>query len=169
MDFVQIGYTMKPHGLNGEIKIHIDEVWEEAIEDLDVVFLEIKGKKVPYFLEQVRGGGALIASFEDIDSRDAALTISSKTIWAKAEDLPQPLTPEPSDIPDWVGYTMFDSETGTELGKIIGMVEYSHQALAVLQHGEQELLIPMVEAYVKNFDAAQKRIQVDLPEGLLKL
>jgi 16S rRNA processing protein RimM len=169
MEYIEIGYTMKPHGLNGEIKIFVQEQWEDAIDDLDVVFIELKGKKVPYFLEQVRGGLGLIASFEDIDTRDDALTISSKPLWAKADDLPEPSLPEPSEGPYWVGFTMCDATTQAELGHVIGVVEYPHQVLAVLKRGDQELLIPMVEAYVKSTDTTAKLIMVNLPDGLLDL
>jgi 16S rRNA processing protein RimM len=169
VEYTEIGYTLKPHGLAGEIKIFVQEQWEDAIDDLDVVYLEIKGKKVPYFLDAVRGGGAMIASFEDIDSRDDALMISSKPLFAKSSDLPAPLHVETVDIPDFVGYTMVDKSTGAILGVINGVVEYPHQIMAILHHNGNDVLIPLVEQFVMGQDDARKVLEVDLPEGLLEL
>ena len=55
-EYTEIGYTGKPHGLAGEIKVVVKDEWEDAFFDLEIVYLEIKGKKLPYFLDQVRGG-----------------------------------------------------------------------------------------------------------------
>jgi 16S rRNA processing protein RimM len=169
MEFTEIGYTLKPHGLQGEIKIFVQEQWEEAIDDLEVVYLEMKGKKVPYFLDSVRGGGAMIASFEDIDSRDDALVISSKTMFAKSSDLPEPEPVETVDIPDFIGYKMVDKASGETLGKIIGMVEFPHQIMAVLEYQGREVLIPMVDQYVLGQDEKLMILEMALPEGLLDL
>jgi 16S rRNA processing protein RimM len=168
-EFTEIGYTLKPHGLAGEIKIFVQEEWEDAAFDLDVVFLEMKGKKVPYFLSQIRGGGALIATFEEIDSRDDALVISSKPMFAKSASLPEPAPVVKTEIPQFVGYTMQDKDTSTLIGLITSIEEYPQQIMAVVKNGDTEYLVPLVEQYVVSQDDMLKVLVVDLPEGLLDL
>jgi 16S rRNA processing protein RimM len=169
MEYTEIGYTLKPHGLAGEIKIFVQEQWEEAIEDLEMVYLEIKGRKVPYFLDQVRGGGALIASFEDIDDRDAALVISSKPMFARSSDLPAPTPVQTVQIPDFVGYQLLNEHDQSLIGTITDIIEYPHQIMAVLDCAGKEVIIPLAVQYVKSEDVDKRILVVDLPEGLLDL
>ncbi len=44
-DFVAIGKTQKPHGLKGELKLHVEEMFIEDLFDAEAVFIEIKGNK----------------------------------------------------------------------------------------------------------------------------
>ena len=60
MEFTQIGFTNKTHGLAGELKVSVEAAYEEVFLESDRVFLDTKGAKVPFFLETARGGGELI-------------------------------------------------------------------------------------------------------------
>ncbi|MEQ1744166.1 MAG: hypothetical protein ABMA02_01985 [Saprospiraceae bacterium] len=81
MNYVQIGFTRKTHGVAGEIKIVIEEPFEDLFLDADRVFLEIKGAKVPYLIKNVRGGGDLIVLFEDVANREEALTLQARGVF----------------------------------------------------------------------------------------
>jgi 16S rRNA processing protein RimM len=168
-EFIEIGYTRKPHGLAGEIKIVINEPYSDVIFDLEKVFLEIRGKKLPYFLQQVRGGGALIASFEDIDDRDDALAISAKSIWAKAVDLPEIELDPVSDEINFVGFEIFDLTSQQNLGKITEVIEYPQQLMAVIFIEERQVLIPLNHAFISAIDEAESLLKMELPDGLLEL
>ena len=69
---ISIGFTKKPHGLKGEIKLHIEEKYLEDMLNTDIVLLDIKGKKTPFFVEDVRVGNNIIAKFEDINTPEGA-------------------------------------------------------------------------------------------------
>ena len=81
MEFTQIGFTKKTHGVAGEIKIAIEEVYEDLFLEADRVFLEIKGAKMPFFIENIRGGGELIVHFEDVKNKEEAWLLQSKGVF----------------------------------------------------------------------------------------
>ena len=86
-DFIEIGYTQKAHGVKGEIKIFIEEAFLDELEHLEVLFLNVRGRILPYFIEEKRGTGNYIIKFEDVNSKEAAEKIRATTILAKQTDL----------------------------------------------------------------------------------
>ena len=53
MKTVQIGYTQKPHGWNGGIRLKVEERYEEDLELAKVLFIEVNGAQLPYFIEEI--------------------------------------------------------------------------------------------------------------------
>ena len=68
VQYVTIGRTRKAHSLTGELKISIEERYLEDFMKNERIFLEIKGAKVPYFIDNVRGGGEMIVKLEEVDN-----------------------------------------------------------------------------------------------------
>jgi 16S rRNA processing protein RimM len=71
-------------------------------------------------------------------------------------------------ISDLVGCVVTDG--GKEIGTVAGIDPSSGEApnLRVMQ-GARELLVPFAEAYLRRLDISGKRIEMQLPEGLLEL
>jgi 16S rRNA processing protein RimM len=71
-------------------------------------------------------------------------------------------------ISDLVGCVVTDG--GREIGTVAGVDPSSGEApnLRVMQ-GERELLVPFAEAYLRKLDVSGRRIEMQLPEGLLEL
>ena len=67
-NYIQIGFTKKAYGVKGELKMKIEEQYVEDFFKCKILFISIGGKKVPFFIEDVRIGNAVIAKFEDINS-----------------------------------------------------------------------------------------------------
>ena len=171
---VQIGFTKKPHGLKGELKLQVNDRYLEDLMNTDVVIIQIKGKPTPFFVDDVRMGNAIIGKFEDIDTPESALTIANKELFLREEDI------IPDDEREFeveedgglkylkcIGYTIFDGEN--EIGNIVDVLEYPQQEMAVVEYDNREVLIPLNSAFVVKRDDEAKRILMDLPEGILDL
>jgi 16S rRNA processing protein RimM len=65
---------------------------------------------------------------------------------------------------DLVGCTLVDA-AGTPLGEVVAVEHYPSQDMLVI--GERRALVPLVRAFVKAVDITRKRIEVDVPPGLL--
>ena len=170
-NFVNIGFTKKPHGLKGEIKLHIEEKYLEDLLETDVVVLNLKGKPTPFFVADLRVGNAIIAKFEDIDTPEAAAALASKELMLRLEDiLPDDLREvevEGLQFEKCVGYELFDGETS--VGTIAEVLEFPQQEMAVLHIGTREVLIPLHIAFVVRQDDAARKIYLNLPDGILDL
>ena len=170
-NLIKVGYTQKPHGLNGELKFFIEEVYEDDFFAADVVFIEIKQKPVPHFMETVRGGNQIIVKLEDIKTREAAQMLSSKTVLMKATDLSESALSEPETeflYDKCVGFEIIDQEKEA-IGIIKEMLEMPQQEIAVIDYAGREVLIPLHPLLVKKLDVGAKKIFVELPDGLLDL
>jgi 16S rRNA processing protein RimM len=83
-----------------------------------------------------------------------------------------PLDDDTFYISDLVGCSVIDLRSGSQtIGEVMDVDrESSSTPLLVLRGaGGAELLVPFARAYLKNIDPANKRLEMELPEGLLDL
>lgn len=171
-NYTLIGKTRKSYGIKGEMKLHINEEFLEDIFNLKVVFLKISGKQVPYFVESVRTGNALLIKFEDINSPEETNAITSKEIYARTDDLipeeERMFEVEGLEFEKYLGYLIIDSEKG-RVGAIKEVVEYPQQEMAVVEFEEREILIPLNKKLIASVNETKKELILNLPDGLLEL
>ena len=72
-DCYQLGYVIKPHGLNGELQFLLDVDSPQEYSALESVFVLQGQQLVPFFIESiaVRGNKAIVA-LEEVESVDEA-------------------------------------------------------------------------------------------------
>lgn len=71
-------------------------------------------------------------------------------------------------VSDLTGCTVFDG--GCEVGRIADVQFGAGDApLLVVKAGQKEHLLPFAEAYLVKVDTQGKRVEMNLPEGLLEL
>lgn len=173
IDLVPIGRTNKTHGVDGTLRITVEDTFWDDFVAAEVIFLETGGQPAPFFVEDRWGGDPLYLKLEEIDSREAARPLTNQVIFLRREDLQIPVTEDTkvaqtTFFQRWVGYTIVDDEIG-EVGKIEAILELPQQFLAVLQYGGQEVMVPLHEDLITSVDDQVRRVVMDLPEGLLSL
>lgn len=172
-EFEKIGFIKKPFGIQGALKVSVEDRYLEDLLQTQVVFVEIQGKPVPYFIENLSTGPGLILKLEEVDSRDAASGLATKQLFLQSADV-LPDEERQFDPPEgllyegYTGYRMIDKKKGP-VGIIAEVREFPQQEMAIVQTGEKEFFIPMAEALIVRIDQHRKEIHVDLPEGLLDL
>lgn len=170
MEYIQIGFTKKTHGVSGELKIAIDEVFEDLFLSAERVFIEVKGNKMPFFIENIRGGGELIVHFEDITNKDQALLIQSKGVFLPSSEVPASLeiADDSLEYSHLEGFSMIDKDAGI-VGTIEEVLDMPQQEMALIVFKNREILIPLNDALILKIDKKQKTVHVELPDGLLDL
>ncbi len=171
MNYIQIGFTKKTHGIGGELKVIIEEPYEDLFLDADRVFLDIKGSKQPFFIKNIRGGGDLIVSFEDVANREEALMLQSRGVFLPENEVPEEAQVVPDDGLVYgyvVGYTLVDQTLG-EIGQIKELLDMPQQEISVVAYQDREVLVPLNAQFVVNVDDAARQVLVNMPEGLLDL
>lgn len=164
-----IGYVSKTRGLKGEVQLFFEfEDYQEL--DLDIIFIEVNKKLVPYFIDTVKmhNNSTAYATFEDVDHIDKAQVLVRKKMYLPNDKMP---VRDPDDFrwTDLVGFIVIDEEHG-ELGEIIEVQELPQQFVATvaIEDGKQ-LMFPLSEDLILGIDGDEKIIEVDLPEGLVDL
>ena len=168
MSFTLIGHTEKPHGINGELKITIQEAYYGIMPDLETLFLNLKGKPTPYFIEDLRGGNKLILKLEEIDTREAALPLASQEVLVRTSELPELDDLSTLQFARLVGFALHDKHEGA-LGTIKEIVTLPFQEMAAIDRNDREILIPLHKNMIVKIDTKQNIVLMDLPEGILDL
>lgn len=163
-----IGYITKTKGLKGELQLFFEYDAPDLL-DLDVVFAEINGKLVPFFVNscklQSNSTGNLY--FDDIDHIDKAQALVKKKVYLPLTKMPD-RSDEDFHYTDLKGFIVSD-ETFGELGEIIEVNEYPQQFVATVSYKDTEILFPLNEDMIIEIDEDESTILVDLPEGLLDI
>jgi 16S rRNA processing protein RimM len=106
--------------------------------------------------------GRYVVTLEGVETADAAQAYVGGTFYAPRERVERELEAgEHLDI-DLIGCTLF-SPDGVALGKVEDVRHYPSSDMLIVD-GK---MVPMVKAFVLGIDTADKRIDVDLPPGLL--
>lgn len=163
-----VGYITKTRGLKGEVQVFFEFDEYEKLE-FDVVFADMNGKLVPYFVAdsklQVNKTGYF--NFDDVDHIDKAQPLLKKKLY-----LPIALMPERDEseffYTDLKGFLAIDETLG-ELGEILEVNEYPQQFIAMVSYKGAEILFPLNEDFIVEIDDEEKILTLDLPEGLLDI
>ncbi|MCU0445591.1 MAG: ribosome maturation factor RimM [Microscillaceae bacterium] len=165
----ELGSIVKTHGLKGEVLCYLDVDVPDEYAEMDSVFVEIKKKLEPFFIEKIQltGGNKAIIKFEDLND----ITAVEKIVHCKLY-LPLDVLPESEDddfyLHEILNYTVIDVQKGT-LGIVTNLYEGAQQDLLGMTYQNREVLIPLVDAIVLQVNHENRTIEVNLPEGLVEL
>jgi len=168
-DCFSLGKITKTHALKGEVIIFLDVDAPECYNNLEAVFLEIKGQLVPYIIEELQvKGRKSILKLEDINSIEQAETIVNAEVWLPLTALPD-LKGNQFYYHDVIGYEIHDVSSGTTIGKLKAIYESTGQDLFAIEAEDKEVLVPIVDDFIHRIDRENQKIEVKLPEGLLEI
>lgn len=164
----KIGYIMKPHGLKGEVTISLDPEAPEDFSTVQTVFVEIRERLLPYFVEAIslRGKRAFL-KLEEVDTPEAAQSISKAGIY-----LPKSSRPKSGRgafyNDEVIGFEVLDTDLGA-LGNITEIVQAGPNKLLSVDFKGKEVLIPLNSPFIEGINKSKKKITVTLPDGFLEI
>lgn len=167
-DSFYIGYISKTRGLKGELQLFFEfEDYEEL--EIDVIFVEINKKLVPYFVDtlKLQKNSTAYVTLEDVDHIDKAQDLVRKKVYLPNDKLPE-RDPDDFRYTDLVGYIVIDEVHG-ELGEITQVQEMPQQFIATVDMDSTELLFPLTDELILGIDAEEAILEVRLPDGLVEL
>lgn len=161
-----IGYISKTRGLKGELQLFFEFEDYQALE-LDVLFLEIDRRLVPFFVNQYKmhSNRTAYVFLEDVDHIDKAQPLVRKQVYLPDSKMPE-RDPDDFRITDLKGFIVHDQTHG-ELGEVIAIHEYPQQYVAVVPYRFNEVMFPLNDQIIRSIDQENKLLHVDLPEGLI--
>ena len=169
-DFFPMGTIIKPHGLKGEMVLDVEEGFEEVLEESEFLMVEIEGGLVPFFISEeginFRTPTSVSLAFDDLDSADKVRPICGCRIFLP-NDAGSDQVPD-EELNELMGYMVFDQEKGM-LGKITRVDDFSGNVVLTILHGNREILIPLSEDFITEFNEEKKELHLDCPEGLVDL
>jgi 16S rRNA processing protein RimM len=166
-DCFQLGHITRTHGTRGEVVIYLDVDYPDDYDELESVFIEIKGQLIPYFIENIniQKGSKAIVKFEDINSIELATPLINCALFLPEDNLDD-LDESQFYYHEIMGFKVVDDKMG-ELGTVSTVYSMSTQDLIAMNYHGHEVLIPVNDTIVPSINREQKILNVRLPEGLL--
>jgi len=168
-DCFYLGKIVTKYSFKGELVIKLDTDEPELYQNMNAVFIDLGANLVPFFIEKslLQKGNQLRTKFEDIGSESDADALLKKDVYLPLDLLPK-LEGNKFYYHEVIGFTIKDVNYG-EVGTILGINDSTAQHLFEVKNGETELLIPMIDHFIKNVDRQHKTILVETPEGLIDM
>jgi 16S rRNA processing protein RimM len=168
-DFVTLARIVKPQGRRGEVAAELFTDFPERFsERRKLQLLMPSGARRGVELEDFWAHkDRMILKFAGVDSIAAAEELRGGEVQIPASERVE-LADGSVYITDLIGCAAY--ERGELLGEIAGVEFGAGEApLLKIERRGRELLVPFAEAYMLKLDAAAKKLELALPEGMLEL
>ncbi|MBX7094416.1 MAG: ribosome maturation factor RimM [Flavobacteriales bacterium] len=168
-DCFNVGYIAKLHGFKGEFNIFLDVDSPSYYNDLDEIYVEINGELKMYQFDRYSPGnnGKVVAKFEGVEGEAEAKKMVGKSLWLPLAFLP-PLSGNKFYFHEVIGFEVEDKTLGT-IGEIKDVFDGAAQVLLQVLRDKKEILIPVTDQIITLVDRQQKKVFVDVPEGLVEM
>ncbi|WP_298391747.1 ribosome maturation factor RimM [Flavobacterium sp.] len=168
-DCFYLGKIAKKFSFKGEVLIYLDTDEPELYEDMESVFVDFNKNLIPFFIENsnLHKGDFLRVKFEDVDNEEQADEIINCDIYLPLTMLPK-LEGNKFYFHEVIGFEIEDQRLGV-FGKIVSINDTSAQPLFEVVNGNVEILVPMIDQFLVQIDRDNKKVIMDLPEGLVEM
>ena len=166
--YYKMGKLVSAHGLKGELLLKHELGKPSELKGLDAIFLEDKGGSfLPYFIQSAKkkSENEILLMLEGIEVREQALPLTNKTVWIP-EDAFQQLADQSAPA-SLLGYMICEGKK--QHGVIEEVIEQPQQLVCRITIQGKEALIPLNESTLVSINHTKKKVEVNLPEGLLDI
>jgi 16S rRNA processing protein RimM len=168
-DCFYLGKIVRKYSFNGELLIKLDTDEPELYENLDAMFIDVRGNFIPFFVEssQLHKSDLLRVQFEDVTTEADADALIKSEVFLPLAFLPK-LEGNKFYFHEVIGFTVEDKNYG-KVGEIVSINDSTAQSLFEIENNGKQILIPMNDQFIVKVDRKNKTILMDTPEGLIDL
>ena len=165
--FIAIGKIIKLHGINGYVRIVSYSGVLERFLNLTAIYVEIEGETRGLIPENViLDGSTANIKFKDINTREEAAPLIRKELLVPYEERIK-LPADIFFIHDLIGLQVFDINDNY-LGLLEDVFQMGGNDVYRVMDGKREILIPGVAEFVKEISLDEKKMIVQLIEGMVE-
>jgi 16S rRNA processing protein RimM len=163
---VLIGQIVGIHGIKGTCRIRSYAESLSVFQSGSVVFLATGDDRLrPYETNWAKQHAkAVLVSLEGVHTRDQAKALIGCELFVQKSRLPDPEEGSYYWF-DLIGLDVFDVDQ-KYLGRLESIIQTGSNDVYVVKKDGTEILIPALQKVVQHVDLKNRRMQVDLPEGL---
>ncbi len=167
LKYLSIGQIVNTHGVRGEVKVYPLTDDPERFKKLKEVFVEKNEELISYKVTNVKLIKNLaILKLETIDTVEDAIKL--KNLYMKIDRSKAVKLPKGSYfICDLLDCDVHDIKLGF-LGKLTNVIETgSNDVYVVKADNGKEILVPALKSVINEINIEDRKVVVELPEGLL--
>lgn len=164
MKLIRMGKIVNTQGLKGDVRVYPDTDDMTRFESME--WLHIEGESKPLKIVKVRYKKNLaILKFEGLDHINDVEKFKNKIVYTEKLS-PDALEEERYYVEDLLGMAVVDEKHG-KIGVLKEVLQNPAHDLYVVKTKGEDLLIPVVEAFIKEVDMENKIIKTTLIDGFL--
>jgi 16S rRNA processing protein RimM len=164
----RIGAISSAHGVQGEVLVsHFLKKPKEVLK-WQVLMIELnKGSIIPFFITQVRAlqDESFIVKLEGINSPEEAKALRHSKVYASP--FIKEVLLQTDDWEGLIGFSITDPLQNLN-GRVARIDKIASSDYFVVDHQGQEVLIPILDEFIKTIHAEQQQIILQLPEGYME-
>ncbi len=167
-NYFKIGRLAGTFGINGQLVLEHNLGKKTSLKGLENIFIERNENSfLPYFIEsaKIKNDREVYLKLEGISSKEAAHHLIKNEVWLAENDFKK-LAAVAAPI-SLLGYMVLNEKE--EIGEVIEVIEQPHQVLCKVLLDNKEALLPVHEETLKKIDKKNRRLFLNLPEGLLDI
>lgn len=168
-DCFYLGKIVKKYSFKGELLVKLDTDDPGIYTQMESVFVEKNKNLIPFFIERssLHKSTLLRVKFEDVDNDEDTDPLLKCDLYLPLEFLPK-LDGNRFYYHEIIGFMVEDVSFG-KVGTITGVNDSTAQALFKIDRNGTEILIPLIDSFIKKVDKEGKIIQLDVPKGLIEV
>ncbi len=167
-NYFKIGKLVATFGVQGQLILEHSLGKKTSLKGLEIIFIEEKKETfLPYFITatKIKNDKEIYLSLEGIQSKEAAHFLIRKEVWLSENDFKKfAASAAPISL---LGFMIVNKEE--EIGEVIEVIEQPHQVLCTIIIDGKEALIPIHEDSLDKIDKKNRKLYVNLPDGLLDI
>jgi 16S rRNA processing protein RimM len=166
--YFKIGKLAATYGTEGQFILEHSLGKKTSLKGLETIFIEEKKDSfLPWFISstKIKNDKETFIKLDGIESKEAARALIKKEVWLSENDFKK-FAASAAPI-SFLGFTIINHKE--VIGEVIEVIEQPHQILCVIMIDGKEVLIPIHENSLEKIDKKNRKLYVDLPDGLLDL
>ena len=152
VSWIELGVIARPHGVNGELRVHVFNPESSLLQELAEVFLIGEEGEEPALVEVLSarpGPKALLMRLQGVSSREDAESLRGYTLCVPREALPE-LEEGEYYHADLIGLEAFDGDE--PIGEVLDVIDYpSAECLKIARPGGY-IEVPMLPRWLERVD-----------------
>lgn len=164
-EYIEIGKIVNTRGVKGELKIVPLTEKPTRFSDLKILLIQDKDKILEKEIEYVKYyKNDVYIKLKEINDLDAAEKLKEKMVLIDRENaIKLPLGSY--FVFELIGCEIFEKDK--KIGELVNIISTgSNDVYIVKGINQKEILIPALKSVVKKISVEDKRIEVELPEGM---
>lgn len=166
--FFKIGKFVATFGVEGQLVLEHNLGKKTSLKGLEHIFIEEnKDSFIPYFISgvKIKNETEIYVSIEGMSTKEASKFLVKKEVWLNEADFKKyAANAAPISL---LGFMVINKNE--EIGEVLEVIEQPHQILCTVSISGREAFIPVHENSLEKIDKKNRKIYVDLPDGLLDI
>jgi 16S rRNA processing protein RimM len=156
--WIELGVISRPHGVTGELRVHVFNPESTLLQELEQVFLVRSKGEAPTPVKVVtsrQGPGALLMRLAGVDSREEADALRGYTLCVPRSALPEVGEGEYYHA-DLLGLDAFEGPKW--IGKVVDVIDYPSIECLKIECEGGHLEVPMLPQWLDRIDIEAGRV-----------